>query len=97
MVGLLRKSIYWGICMSLPFQVETRISRPVLFAVVEGHEILRHTQSQMRYEEEPKVDYRIGWKIWAAVFALSLSNCSAMISNTVSCPFPYTHSQRANR
>jgi hypothetical protein len=41
-------------------------------AMEEGHEVRRHTQSQIRYEEEPKVDYRIGWKTWAAVFALSL-------------------------
>jgi hypothetical protein len=62
---------------------------------MEGHEVLRHTQR--RYEEESKVDYRIGWKTWAAVFALSLSNCCAVISNTVSCPFPYILAQHANR
>jgi hypothetical protein len=64
-------------------------------AMEEGHEVLRHTQSQIRYEEEPTVGYRIGWKTWAAVFALSLSNCCAVISNTVSHHFAlYSHSAR---
>lgn len=38
-------------------------------------------QKQITYEEEAR-DYRAGWHTWAAIIALSLSNCCAVFVNT---------------
>lgn len=37
---------------------------------------------QITYEEEPSTGYSVGWRTWAAIIALSLSNCCAVFVNT---------------